>query len=76
MVCAVVFCNELRSDSVHERFMTVFSQHFTIKRTPHRSKMDPVHQHPLIDIFFCQLRKQALRADVLTEPNVVSPGTL
>lgn len=58
LCCAVVFCNELRSDSVHSRFQELFGQHFTIKRTPHK-KMDATHQHPLIDIFLCKLRKQA-----------------
>ena len=54
--------------------MTLFNQHFTIKRTPHR-KMDPVHQHPLIDIFVCKLRKQALQANVpIEQPSVVSVG--
>ncbi|KAK9803541.1 hypothetical protein WJX73_006406 [Symbiochloris irregularis] len=57
----VVFCNELRSDSVHSRFQELFGQHFVIKRTPHK-KMDATHQHPLIDIFVCKLRKQAAAA--------------
>ena len=49
--------NELRSQAVHDRFTTLFEQHFTIKRTP-RSKMDSVHQHSAIDILILKRRKQ------------------
>ena len=63
--------NELRSQAVHDRFTTLFEQHFTIKRTP-RSKMDAVHQHSAIDILILKRRKQAEtvqhRASAHTEP--------
>lgn len=54
--CAVIVVNELRSESVHSRFILLFEQHFTIKRTP-RSKMDAVHQHSAIDILILKRRK-------------------
>ena len=53
---AVVVVNELRSESVHSHFTSLFQQHFTIKRTP-RSKMDAVHQHSAIDILILKRRK-------------------
>ncbi|KAL3140651.1 hypothetical protein ABBQ32_005217 [Trebouxia sp. C0010 RCD-2024] len=52
----VIVVNELRSESVHSRFIALFEQHFTIKRTP-RSKMDAVHQHSAIDILVLKRRK-------------------
>ena len=54
--CAVIVVNELRSESVHSRFLALFEQHFTIKRTP-RTKMDAVHQHSAIDILILKRRK-------------------
>ena len=56
---AVVVVNELRSESVHNRFTALFEQHFTIKKTL-RSKMDPVHQHTAIDILILKRRKAML----------------
>ena len=49
--------NELRSESVHARFLQLFEPHFAVRKVP-RGKMDPVHQHPAIDIFLMKLRRQ------------------
>ena len=55
--CTVVVVNELRSDSVHARFLELFGPHFVMRKVP-RAKMDAVHQHPAIDIFLLKLRRQ------------------
>jgi len=54
---AVVVVNELRSESVHARFLELFGPHFAVRKVP-RAKMDAVHQHPAIDIFLLKLRRQ------------------
>ena len=53
---AVVVVNELRSQSVHARFLELFEPHFAVRKVP-RGKMDAVHQHPAIDIFVMKLRR-------------------
>lgn len=69
-VGAVLVANELRSDSVHSRFMEVFSKEFTLKKILH-SKMDAKHQHHLIDIYVMKRRKQKpiSEAATVTETN-------
>ena len=49
--------NELRSESVHARFLEVFGPHFAVRKVL-RAKMDAVHQHPAIDIFLMKPRRQ------------------
>lgn len=34
---AVIVVNELRSESVHARFLQLFEEHFTIKKVPQSS---------------------------------------
>ena len=58
----MVVVNELRSESVHARFLELFGPHFAVRKVP-RAKMDAVHQHPAIDIFLLKLRRQ--RPDAL-----------
>ncbi len=53
----MVVVNELRSESVHARFLELFGPHFAVRKVP-RAKMDAVHQHPAIDIFLLKLRRQ------------------
>jgi hypothetical protein len=53
----VVVVNELRSETVHARFLELFEPHFAVRKVP-RGKMDAVHQHPAIDIFLMKLRRQ------------------
>lgn len=48
-------------DAVQARFREAFARHFVIKRVP-RSKMDDIHQHPLIDILLLR-RRSAPRQD-------------
>lgn len=49
--------NELRSESVHEEFMEVFGQHFSIRKVPH-AQMHPVYQHPALHIFILKKKMQ------------------
>lgn len=53
---AVAVCNELRSHSVHARFMELFSASHTIKVVP-RAKLHDVYQHPNINIFVMRKKK-------------------
>ena len=54
----VVVINELRSESVHSRFLELMAECFSHKKVPH-SRMGSV-QHPMIDIFlFKKLKKAA-----------------
>lgn len=52
----VLIVNELRSQTVHALFHEIFLTTFTIKTVPH-AKMDPVYQHPAIEIFVLKRRK-------------------
>ena len=61
----MIVANELRSESVHSRFLEIFEQHFTIKKVPH-AKMDTTHQHSLIDILLMKRRK--VDSNSKTEP--------
>ncbi|MEW5306988.1 MAG: hypothetical protein WDW36_009411 [Sanguina aurantia] len=54
----VVVVNELRSESVHSRFMELFTATHTMKKVPH-AKMDPQFQHPNIMIYILRKRKPA-----------------
>eukprot|EP01023_Acetabularia_acetabulum_P066506 TRINITY_DN8991_c0_g2_i1.p1 TRINITY_DN8991_c0_g2~~TRINITY_DN8991_c0_g2_i1.p1 ORF type:complete len:397 (+),score=44.51 TRINITY_DN8991_c0_g2_i1:91-1281(+) len=54
----VLVVNEDRSDSVKQKFEDLFGGYFTMKKIPH-SKMDPVYQHPKIDIFLLKKRKES-----------------
>ena len=65
--------NELRSESVHSRFIVLFEQHFTIKRTP-RSKMDAVHQHSAIDILILKRRKAVVSKSDMPAHSSESPS--
>jgi hypothetical protein len=53
----VVVINELRSESVHSRFMELMAECFSQKKVPH-SRMGSV-QHPMIDIFLFRKLKKA-----------------
>lgn len=48
--------NELRSESVQNRFMQLFTATHTMKKVPH-AKMDPQFQHPNIMIYLLKKRK-------------------
>lgn len=58
----VLVVNERRSESVQSAFMQLFSETHSIKMVPH-SKMDPVHQHPAIEIYVMKKRKQKGKAN-------------
>eukprot|EP00884_Botryococcus_braunii_P013363 jgi/Botrbrau1/22027/Bobra.0024s0041.1 len=55
----VIIANEVRSESVQQRFSELFAPHFTTKRVP-SSKLDSIHQHPSIHVLQLKRRKVKL----------------
>ena len=53
---AVVIVNELRCEAVHQKFLELFGEAFTMKKVLH-SQMHPIYQHPSVDIFILKKKK-------------------
>ena len=53
----VYVVNEHRSQSVQDAFVKCVEERFHVRKVPH-SKMDPVHQHPSIDIYVLQCKSK------------------
>lgn len=54
----IVIANEFRCERVHEMFMSLFGEFFTIKKIP-ANKMDESYRHPLIHIYVLKKRKES-----------------
>lgn len=67
MCILVLMANELRSREVHERFIELFSQHFTIEQVS-PSHMHPIYQHPALGMY-CMKRKSASETIIEKMPN-------
>lgn len=50
MYILVLMANELRSRDVHEKFIGLFSQHFTIEQVQ-AFHMHPIYQHPTLGMY-------------------------
>jgi hypothetical protein len=71
--CAVLICNELRSESVHGTFFHLFEGHFHVRRVGSKH-LHPDFSSPYIHLYHLRRRKQPLAKAFVPPAHAVHQG--